>query len=96
MRLAGGDDRALRHHLDQVGAVGGRAMDIRQQTVSGNPDAVERARRPIGLQRRLDRGTRMTQLEDAPVAATRTSPDLVFTTNTPVSANREAGWRIFE
>src|SRR5712671_3270342 len=41
-------------------------------------------------------GTRMTPLEDAPVLATRTSPDLVLTTNTPVSAKREAGWGIFE
>ena len=41
-------------------------------------------------------GTRITPLEDAPVAATRTSPDLVLTTNTPVSAKREAGCRIFE
>src|ERR1700733_3690569 len=31
-----------------------------------------------------------------PVAATRTSPALVLTTNTPVNAKREAGWRIFE
>src|SRR4029077_4688972 len=36
-------------------------------------------------------GTRMTPLEDAPVAAARTSPDLVLATNTPVSAKREAG-----
>src|ERR1700730_10840399 len=41
-------------------------------------------------------GTRITPLEEAPVAATRTSPDLVFATNTPVSAKREAGWGIFE
>src|SRR5216684_7814170 len=37
-------------------------------------------------------GTRMTPFCDAPVAAIRTSPDLVFTTNTPVSAKRDAGW----
>src|ERR1700738_253292 len=37
-------------------------------------------------------GTRMTPFCDAPVAATRTSPALVLTTNTPVSAKREAGW----
>src|SRR5260370_37156472 len=37
-------------------------------------------------------GTRMTPLEDAPVAATRTSPALVLTTNTPVRAKRDAGW----
>src|SRR6185369_4348550 len=37
-------------------------------------------------------GTRITPFSDAPVAATRTSPDLVLTTNTPVSAKREAGW----
>src|SRR5580704_12286989 len=36
--------------------------------------------------------TRITPFCDAPVAATRTSPDLVLTTNTPVSAKREAGW----
>src|SRR6266478_9397206 len=36
--------------------------------------------------------TRMTPLCEAPVAATRTSPALVLTTNTPVSAKREAGW----
>src|SRR5450432_2940559 len=36
--------------------------------------------------------TRMTPFCDAPVAATRTSPDLVLTTNTPVSAKRDAGW----
>src|ERR1700747_3871957 len=35
--------------------------------------------------------TRMTPLCDAPVAAARTSPDLVFATNTPVSAKRDAG-----
>src|SRR5260370_16163583 len=35
---------------------------------------------------------RMTLFCDAPVAATRTSPDLVLTTNTPVSAKRDAGW----
>src|SRR5271169_3911681 len=35
--------------------------------------------------------TRMTPLDEAPVAATRTSPDLVLATNTPVSAKREAG-----
>src|SRR6266853_6999835 len=40
--------------------------------------------------------TRMTPFCDAPVAATRTSPDLVLTTNTPVSAKREAGWGNFE
>src|ERR1700726_5074355 len=40
--------------------------------------------------------TRMTPLCEAPVAATRTSPPLVLATNTPVSAKREAGWRIFE
>ena len=43
-RSAGVGDRALRHHLDQIGAVGRRSMDIRQQPVSGNLDAVERAR----------------------------------------------------
>ena len=37
-------------------------------------------------------GTRITPFCDAPVAATRTSPDFVLTTNTPVSAKREAGW----
>src|SRR5712664_4393129 len=37
-------------------------------------------------------GTRMTPSCEAPVAATRTSPALVLTTNTPVSAKREAGW----
>src|SRR5882672_2151171 len=36
--------------------------------------------------------TRMTPSCDAPVAATRTSPALVLTTNTPVNAKREAGW----
>src|SRR5258708_15499956 len=41
-------------------------------------------------------GTRMTPFCDAPVAATRTSPDLVLTTNTPVSAKRDAGWGNFE
>src|SRR5258707_13800223 len=37
-------------------------------------------------------GTRMTPFCEAPVAATRTSPALVLTTNTPVSAKRDAGW----
>src|ERR1700674_2445699 len=37
-------------------------------------------------------GTRTTPLCDAPVAATRTSPALVLTTNTPVRAKRDAGW----
>src|ERR1700730_10704674 len=37
-------------------------------------------------------GTRMTPFCDAPVAATLISPALVLTTNTPVSAKREAGW----
>src|ERR1700724_2171622 len=37
-------------------------------------------------------GTRTTPFCDAPVAATLISPALVFTTNTPVSAKREAGW----
>src|SRR5712675_978560 len=41
-------------------------------------------------------GTRITPLCDAPVAVARTSPDLVFATNTPVSAKREAGWGNFE
>src|SRR5216684_5707165 len=41
-------------------------------------------------------GTRITPLCDAPVAATRTSPALVFTTNTPVRAKRDAGWGNFE
>src|SRR5258708_38563168 len=41
-------------------------------------------------------GTRITPFCEARVAATRTSPDLVFATNTPVSAKREAGWGIFE
>src|SRR3954447_11688700 len=36
-------------------------------------------------------GTRITPACDAPVAATRTSPDLVLATNTPVRAKREAG-----
>src|ERR1700686_5770572 len=36
-------------------------------------------------------GTRITPFCEAPVAATRTSPPLVLTTNTPVSAKREAG-----
>src|ERR1700689_98059 len=36
--------------------------------------------------------TRITPFCEAPVAATRTSPDLVLTTNTPVKAKREAGW----
>src|ERR1700694_721368 len=36
--------------------------------------------------------TGMTQFCDAPVAATLISPALVLTTNTPVSAKREAGW----
>src|SRR6185437_5744220 len=40
--------------------------------------------------------TRITPFCDAPVAATRTSPDLVLTTNTPVSAKRDAGWGNFE
>src|ERR1700690_571018 len=35
--------------------------------------------------------TRMTPLCEAPVTATRTSPDLVLATNTPVSAKRDAG-----
>src|SRR5260370_30136045 len=37
-------------------------------------------------------GSRITPLCDAPVAAARTSPALVWATNTPVSAKREAGW----
>src|SRR6202051_3691579 len=37
-------------------------------------------------------GPRIPPFCDAPVAATRTSPALVLTTNTPVSAKREAGW----
>src|ERR1700730_2002562 len=37
-------------------------------------------------------GTRMTPFWEAPVAATRTSPALVLTTNTPVRAKRDAGW----
>src|SRR3977135_2181988 len=37
-------------------------------------------------------GTRMTPFCDAPVAAARTSPALVLTTNPPVTAKREAGW----
>src|ERR1700692_1663055 len=37
-------------------------------------------------------GTRITPFCEAPVAAARTSPDLVLTTNTPVRAKREAGW----
>src|SRR5260370_32921933 len=37
-------------------------------------------------------GTRMTPLEDAPVAATRASPVLVLTTNTPVREKRDVGW----
>ena len=35
-------------------------------------------------------GTRITPFDDAPVAATRTSPDLVLATNTPVRAKRAA------
>src|ERR1700692_5131026 len=41
-------------------------------------------------------GTRITPFCEAPVAATRTSPALVLTTNTPVSAKRDAGWGNFE
>src|ERR1700692_3526363 len=37
-------------------------------------------------------GTRITPFCEAPVSAARTAPDLVLTTNTPVSAKREAGW----
>src|ERR1700704_3297163 len=37
-------------------------------------------------------GTRITPLCDAPVGAGPTSPALVWATNTPVSAKREAGW----
>src|SRR5258705_9476747 len=37
-------------------------------------------------------GTRITPFCDAPVAAPLMSPALVLTTNTPVSAKREAGW----
>src|SRR4051812_25304646 len=40
-------------------------------------------------------GTRMTPFCDAPVAATLISPDLASATKTPVSAKRDAGWRIF-
>ena len=39
--------------------------------------------------------TRITPFCDAPVAATRTSPDLVLATHTPVKAKREAGCRNF-
>lgn len=38
--------------------------------------------------------TRITPLCEAPVAATRISPDFVCATNTAVSAKREAGCRI--
>src|SRR3981189_3246106 len=34
----------------------------------------------------------MTRVWEAPVGATGPSPALVFATNTPVSAKREAGW----
>src|SRR5204862_7347621 len=41
-------------------------------------------------------GRRITPLCEAPVAAARTSPALVLTTKTPVSAKRDAGWANFE
>jgi hypothetical protein len=41
--LSGLDNRALRHHLDQVGAIVRRAMKIAHQPARGNLDAVERA-----------------------------------------------------
>src|SRR6266403_3082709 len=53
-RSAGRGDRALRHHLDQMGAIVRRAMNIAHQPVSGNPDAAECARGPVGLQHGLD------------------------------------------
>src|SRR5437773_1114625 len=46
--------RALCHHLDQVGAVDRRSMDVAHQTIGGNLDTVERRSRPVSLQRGLD------------------------------------------
>ncbi len=86
-------DRALRHHLDQVGAVRGRAVNVGQQSAGRDWSAHRALRRPVGFQRGLKRGTRMTPFWAAPVAATRTSPDLVAATKTPVNAKRDAGWR---
>src|SRR5205085_3703343 len=53
--LAGGGDRSLRHHLDQIGAIVCRTMDIAQQPGRGNGEVVERARRPVRTQGLLDR-----------------------------------------
>ena len=49
-----GGHRALGHHLDQIGAVIGRAVDIAHQAGVRNLDAVESARRPIRLERGFD------------------------------------------
>src|SRR6516165_10074046 len=46
---ARGRHRALRHHLDQVGAVLGGAVDVVHQVARRYRGAVERAGRPVGL-----------------------------------------------
>ena len=45
--------RALCHDLNEVGAVVGRSVDVADQSVGGDPDAVEGGRRPVSLQRSL-------------------------------------------
>ena len=86
--------RPARQHADQVRAVFGAAVDVGVHAVGRDGQAFEGFRREALLQRLLERGTRNTPLEPAPVTATRISLPR-FDTNTPTRAKREAWLRNF-
>ncbi len=80
--------RALRHHLDQVGAIGRAAVEV--SSISPLADIVTlsmAAADQLAFSAASISLARITPFCDAPVAATRTSPALLQATNTPVSAS---------